>query len=180
MRPIFHLSILALTVCGCSPTAVEERKVVEPTPPQAQAPAKSAPEPGAPKAAPSPSPIIPAAVEKTMPQAMRGQWRVNDLRRAPTAEDCNQTSQTNQNFGKVLNITANGYSVFEEGGRPIEVHARSENRIDATFDTTYADTPTRARRNFALQSGGALAVNDEGDDGRSKVTQYRRCPRSGA
>lgn len=111
----------------------------------------------------------------SMPAALRGQWREDDLGRAPTREDCNQTSSTNRNFGKVLTVREDGYSLFETGGRIMEVHSRTDTMIDATFDTTYADTPTRARRDFALQPGGTLAVNDDDGDGRLSVTQYRRC-----
>lgn len=110
-----------------------------------------------------------------MPEALRGQWRKNDLGRDPTPEDCDQTSQSNTNFGKVLTVTARGYSLFEDGGRIIDVHRRSDRTILATFDTTYADTPTRARRSFALGPQGALTVRDDPDTGRSDVTEYLRC-----
>ena len=42
----------------------------------------------------------------TMPVSLRGQWREDDLAREPTQEDCNQTSDTNRNFGKVLTVRA--------------------------------------------------------------------------
>ena len=115
----------------------------------------------------------------TMPTALRGQWREDDLGRAPTAEDCNQTSQTNRNFGKVLSVRDDGYGLFETGGRIMEVHNRTDSMIDATFDTTYADEPTQARRDFALQPDGTLAVNDDDGDGRMTVTQYRPCRTGG-
>lgn len=114
-----------------------------------------------------------------MPQAMRGQWREDDLGRAPTAEDCNQTSQSNRNFGKVLTVRANGYDLFESGGRIVTVNQRTDIMIDATFDTTYADTPTSARQDFALQTDGTLAVNDDDGDGILSVTQYRPCKGQG-
>ncbi len=110
-----------------------------------------------------------------MPQAVRGQWRENDLGRVPTSEDCNQTSQSNRNFGKVLTINAGGYSAFEDWGRIIEVHNQTGNMIDATFDTTYADTRTSARKDFALQPDGSLTVNNDDGDGRLDVTEYLRC-----
>lgn len=112
----------------------------------------------------------------TMPEAVRGQWRENDLGRDPTREDCDQTSQSNNNFGKVLTINARGYSLFEDGGRIIEIYSRTDDSIDATFDTTYADTPTQARRSFALQSQGRLAVKDVQGDGRLDASEYLRCP----
>ncbi|MXO87011.1 hypothetical protein GRI38_13335 [Altererythrobacter aurantiacus] len=112
---------------------------------------------------------------QTMPNAIRGTWREDNLGRAPTAEDCNQTSTTNRNFGKVLTIREDGYSLFETGGDIIEVHNRTDEMIDATFNTSYGDRPSRARKDFALQPGGTLAVNNDDGDGRLSVTQYRRC-----
>lgn len=116
------------------------------------------------------------AQAQTIPKPLRGQWREDDLGRAPIAEDCQQTSQTNRNFGKILTVRADGYSLFESGGRIIEVHNRTGSMIDATFDTTYADTPTTARKDLALQPGGTLAVNNDDGDGVMDVVQYRRCP----
>ena len=116
------------------------------------------------------------AQAQTIPESLRGQWREDDLGRAPTAEDCRQTSQTNRNFGKVLTVRADGYSLFESGGRIIEVHNRTDSMIDATFDTNYADTSTTARKDLALQPGGTLAVNNDDGDGIMDVVQYRRCP----
>ncbi len=116
------------------------------------------------------------AIRTTMPNRLRGEWRADDLGRAPTREDCNQTSGSNRNFGKVLTISSNGFSLFEQGGRIVDIHTRTDSMIDATFDTTYADTPTTARMDFALQPGGTLAVNDDDGDGTPSVTQYRPCP----
>ena len=112
---------------------------------------------------------------KTMPEALYGDWREDDLKRAPTVEDCNQTAISNNNFGKVMTIRADGYSLFEDGGRIIEVHNRTGETIDATFDTTYADTPTKARRNFVMQQDGSLVVTDL--DGASPTVEYRPCPK---
>ncbi|MDQ3077234.1 MAG: hypothetical protein M3Q83_00150 [Pseudomonadota bacterium] len=112
----------------------------------------------------------------SMPRNLRGAWRADDLERAPTDEDCNQTSSSNRNFGKVLTIRQDGYSLFEEGGRLITVHALSDDMIEATFDTTYADTPTRARLAFKILPGGRLSVTDKDASGRTAATAYRRCP----
>ena len=111
----------------------------------------------------------------TMPTSLRGEWREDDLGRTPTLEDCNQTSPTNRNFGKVLTVRPEGYNLFESAGIIMQIHDRSRNMIDATFDTTYADISTQARREFALRSNGTLLVNDDAD-GRLSVTRYVRCP----
>ncbi|GMN13880.1 hypothetical protein [Altererythrobacter sp. MTPC7] len=116
------------------------------------------------------------SAEDTMPASLRGQWRENDLSRTPTAKDCEQTSDTNRNFGKVLTVRNDGYTLFEQGGRLMEVHNRTDTMIDATFDTTYADTPTQARKDFALQPGGTLAINHDDGDGILNVTEYLPCP----
>ena len=113
---------------------------------------------------------------RTMPAALRGQWREDDLGRDPTEEDCDQTSSTNQNFGKVLTVRADGYSLFEEGGEIAEVHNRSDRMIDATFAVPTPNGTTPRRKDFALQSDDTLAVNDDDGDGRMSVTQYRPCP----
>jgi hemin uptake protein HemP len=116
--------------------------------------------------------------ETTMPAAMRGRWREDDLGHAPTNEDCEQTSTTNDNFGKVLTVRAEGYTLFETGGRIIEVHNRTDTMIDATFDTTPPPAPERitSRKDFALQQDGTLAINHDDADGIMSVTQYRPCP----
>ena len=107
--------------------------------------------------------------------ALHGVWRQADLGGALTAEDCNQTSASNKNFGKVITVRPDGYTLFEDGGRIIEVHNRTDETIDATFDTTYADTPTKARRNFVMQPDGTLVVTDLG--GTSPTVEYRPCPK---
>ncbi len=111
-----------------------------------------------------------------MPASLRGEWREDDLGRTPTLENCDQTSSTNGNFGKVLTVRPEGYNLFESAGTIMQMHDRSRTMIDATFDTTYADTSTQARREFALRSDGTLLVNDDDGDGRLSVTQYVRCP----
>ena len=111
-----------------------------------------------------------------MPLLLRGAWRADDLDRAPTGDDCNQTAASNRNFGKVLTIREDGYNLFEDGGRLITVHARSNDMIDATFDTTYADTPTQAR--IAFTAGPADRLKLTGKDASAQVSAraYRRCP----
>lgn len=168
------LPIMLLASAACSDAIVDP---AEPAPSETSLPVASDGGTGGGTAPPSEAAERPTtAISPTMPAAIRGQWREDDLGRAPTLEDCDQTSSSNRNFGKVLTVRADGYSLFEDGGRIIEVHNRTDTMIDATFDTTYADTPTSARRDFALQPGGSLAVNDDNGDGSLAVTQYRRCP----
>jgi hypothetical protein len=76
----------------------------------------------------------------------------------------------------VLNVNAGGYSLLEDGKRIVNVHSRTDNIIEATFDTTYADTPTRARQKFALKSNGSLAVKTDAGTGRADVSVNLRCP----
>ena len=178
MRVTVSLSVFALLIGGCSPTDEQDRATSDTQPMIPGASANVEPDGETRRTAPVPRPSSnePTASPGTMPEAVRGQWRENDLGRDPTRDDCNQTSQSNNNFGKVLSVNAGGYSLFEDGGRIIDVHSRTDDSIDATFDTTYADTPTRARRSLALQSTGALAVKDDYGDGRSDLTEYLRCP----
>ena len=177
-HPVLIAVPLALAACGSDETVpTDERDEVAPTVSPADQDTSGATD----SAGSEPDDAVEEPAEdevaQTMPRAVRGQWRENDLGRDPTREDCNQTSSTNRNFGKVLTVRADGYSLFESGGRIIEVHNRTDAMIDATFDTTYADTPTTARKDFALQPGGSLAVNDDDGDGRLSVTEYLRCPR---
>lgn len=178
MRLALGVSVIVLVVGGCSPGGGQDRRASDAEQTATEASGAAVPVEDMRRAAPTPSQASQASQTPpgTMPEAVRGQWRENDLGRDPTREDCNQTSQSNRNFGKVLTITAEGYSLFEEGGRIIAVHSRSDESIDATFDTTYADTPTRARRSVALQSKGALAVTDDYGGGRVDLTEYLPCP----
>lgn len=176
MRLTLGLSMISV-VTGCSP-AGEQDPTAASTGPMAAETLTTVGERNKTRravSAPAATSTERTAFASTMPEVMRGQWRENDLGRYPTREDCNQTSQSNSNFGKVLTVSARGYSVFENGGRIIDVHSRTDNMIDATFDTTYADTPTRARENFALQSNGSLAVNSDDGDGQLDVIEYMRC-----
>ena len=153
-------------------------------PPEAPgAPASSDPIPVEPDggmgdgAPPLPEPTPDAAnAPRTMPERLRRSWREDDLGRAPTPADCDQTARTNRNFGRVLTIREDGYSLFEQGGRIIEVDRRSETMIAGTFDTTYADMPTTARTAITFRNDGSLLfVTDEGGDDRI-VRRYLPCP----
>lgn len=174
MRLILSTLIAFAMISGCGPTGDQEIAQTDTSRQVAEVSRSIDSDPAA--DAPAPTSIDRSSSDSTMPQAIRGQWRVNDLGRVPTSEDCNQTSQSNRNFGKVLTVNAGGYSAFEDGGRIIEVHSRTENVIDATFDTTYADTLTSARKEFSLQPNGLLYVNNDDEDARPDATEYLRCP----
>lgn len=178
MRVLLSLSVLVVLVGGCSQTGDPEtsRSGTPELPTGISESGETDAEPGRLAAPPTSAASERAILTRSMPEAVRGQWRENDLARAPLTEDCNQTSQSNKNFGKVLSINADGYTLFEDGGQIIDVHSRTDTMIDATFDTTYADTPTRARRNFTLQPSGSLVVHDDEEDWRHQVTEYVRCP----
>ncbi|GEM_PF-6698598 len=112
-----------------------------------------------------------------IPEAIRGEWREDDLGRAPTGEDCLQTLKTMRNFGKVLSVYPDMFTRFESGGRLEEIHERGDTMIDATFDTTYATgEPTLARKRMALEQNGVLTLESEDAEGHLSVTFYRRCP----
>ena len=113
---------------------------------------------------------------QTMPARLRGDWHKDDLGRAPTAKDCDPRLRGTIDWDRLITVGDGGYSYFETGGRILEVHNRTDTMIDATFDTTYADTPTSERRDFALQPDGTMAVNKDDGDGVMDVTQYIRCP----
>ncbi|EDL49383.1 hypothetical protein [Erythrobacter sp. SD-21] len=117
-----------------------------------------------------------APLAKTMPSAMHGDWHKDDLGRTPTPQDCDPRLRGNIDWDRLITVRDEGYSYFETGGRIMEVHARTDRMIDATFDTTYADTPTSERRDFALQPGGTLVVNADKGNGGMDVTRYIRCP----
>lgn len=129
---------------------------------------------------PAPTPSVSesqnAPLAKTMPSAMHGDWHKDDLGRAPTAQDCDPRLRGTIDWDRLMTVRDEGYSYFETGGRIMEVHARTDRTIDATFDTTYADTPTSERRDFALEGGGTLAVDADNGDGGMDVTRYIRCP----
>ncbi len=168
MRNLISVLALSVAVAGCSPDPAAS------TDPSAEIAAPVAETNVGPQARISAEDET-QTFPKTMPAALHGVWRQDDLGGAPTAEDCNQTSASNKNFGKVMTVRADGYSLFEDGGRIIETHNRTDETIDATFDTTYADTPTKARRNFVMQPAGTLVVTDLG--GTSPTVEYRPCPK---
>ncbi|MBX7513519.1 hypothetical protein K3179_03050 [Qipengyuania sp. GH38] len=111
-----------------------------------------------------------------MPQEMRGIWHKDILGRAPNAEECDPRLRGTIDWDRLITVRDSGYVYFEMSGRIMEVHDRTDTMIDATFDTTYADTPTSERRDFALQGDGTLAINLDDGDGTMQVVQYRRCP----
>lgn len=113
---------------------------------------------------------------QTMPEALRGDWHKADLGRAPTAEDCDPRLRGTIDWDRLITVRDGGYSYFETGGRIMEVHNRTDTMIDATFDTTYADTPTSERRDFALQDDGSMAINLDDGDGTMNVVEYLPCP----
>ena len=118
----------------------------------------------------------PTSQAAAMPPAMMGRWHINNLGRAPKAADCDPERDATRDYDRLITVREGGYGYFETGGRIADVHNRSDRMIDATFDTTYADTPTSERRVFALQPDGSLAVKTVGGDGVMNVTQYFRCP----
>lgn len=166
MRTTFLIAATALGLVGCGNPATKSDD------PIVQDPADDVP--GA--STPAQAETTQATLASTMPEAMFGQWHIDDLGRAPTAEDCDPMKDGMRDYDRLITVRDEGYSYFETGGRITEVHARTDSMIDATFDTTYADTPTSERRDFALQQGGTLAVNRETEEGVMKAFQYRRCP----
>ena len=111
---------------------------------------------------------------KTMPSTMLGRWHIDDLGRPPTTEDCDLSRDGTRDYDRLMTVREAGYGYFETGGRIMEVHARTDEMIDATFDTTYADEPTSARVKFTRRGDGPLAVQDE--SGQLETDLYRPCP----
>ncbi len=107
------------------------------------------------------------------PIALRGTWRETSGA-APTAVLCDNTRASN--MGKVLNIRADSYSYFEEGGRFLEVLDRTPGRIRAVFDTTYADTPTRDELTFAVDPVARTLTVTNHDGETHRTVTYKRCP----
>ena len=58
------------------------------------------------------------------------------------------------------------------------MHERDANGIDATFDTTYADTPTTGRYSLELQNGDdrRLVMREHGADANADPVTYLPCP----
>ncbi|WP_370177583.1 hypothetical protein [Alteriqipengyuania sp.] len=115
----------------------------------------------------------PSAFARTFPTAIRGKWR--ETGGAPvTAEQCD--NYKSENMGKVLHIRADSYSYFETGGRFMTVSDRSEGHIRGVFDTTYADTPSRAELAFRVDPVAKTLTVQNFDAGEQGRTLYRRCP----
>ncbi|MGB3754560.1 MAG: hypothetical protein WA954_11775 [Parerythrobacter sp.] len=107
------------------------------------------------------------------PVALRGTWRETSGA-APTPVLCDNTRASN--MGKVLNIRADSYSYFEEGGRFLEVLDRTPGRIRAVFDTTYADRPTRDELTFAVDPVARTLTVTNHDGETHRTVTYKRCP----
>lgn len=110
----------------------------------------------------------------TIPTALQGKWR-RSTETSVTSAQCVETA--NGNMGLVLTIRPDGFSRFEEGGRLIRVHERESDRLRATFDTTYADTPTQGEFVFETQDNGQTLIERQyGDGAQPGILRYRRCP----
>ena len=151
-----------------------------------EAGANEGPMPGASTTTPVPTPATAPAepapdaigsenrdvLEKSIPVALRGKWRETSGA-APTAAQCQGSSDGN--IGKVLEVRDTGFSIFENGGRLMDVASRSPGSIRATYDTTYADTPTQADITMRVDPvARTLTMMTHGDGGDSRI--YKRCP----
>lgn len=115
-----------------------------------------------------------APLSLTMPAKMQGKWR-RSTEASVTPAQC--VDSASPNMGLILMIRAGGFSRFEDGGRLIQVHERGPNRIRATFDTTYADTPTQGEFGFEAQDNGKTLIERQyGDGAQPGILRYRRCP----
>ena len=157
---------------GSTTTAPTPTTVTDSAPAATATPTTAAPTTAAPTTAPSTTATDTAP--GTIPEAVRGVWRESEAA-SVTAAECDDTNSS-ENMGKVLNIRADGFSNFETGGRLLEVFESDASRIDARYDTTYADTPTEERITFDAQDdGNVLIVRDESRPG---PVRYVRCPAS--
>ena len=112
----------------------------------------------------------------TMPAGIRGKWR-RLTEASVTRAQC--VDSASPNMGLILTIRPDGFSRFEDGGRLIRVHERDSQRIRATFDTTYADTPTQGEFVFEGQDNGQTLIERQyGDDAQPRILRYRRCPQA--
>lgn len=112
----------------------------------------------------------------SMPVGVRGKWR-RSTEASVTAAQC--VDSANTNMGLILTIRSEGFSRFEDGGRLLRVHERDSSKIRATFDTTYADTPTQGEFLFAAQDNGQTLIERQyGDGALPGVLRYRRCPQA--
>lgn len=120
----------------------------------------------------SAAPVTP--VEASFPDIMRDTWRESEGD-SVTADECRTDNEAVENFGRVLTIRADGFGYFETGGLLLEAHERTEVRFEATFDTTYADTPTEDRLVFELGDGSDVLTVTDAADGAT-IGRYVRCP----
>ena len=117
----------------------------------------------------------PSAFERSIPAAIRGKWRLTDGP-APTAARCDETADGN--IGKVLLVRADGFSIFETGGRLEAVADRSPGMIRATYDTTYADEPTTGDITFRVDpvAKTLTMIDNDAPDEPFGTRVYKRCP----
>ena len=112
----------------------------------------------------------------TMPAEIHGKWR-RSTEASVTRAQCVDSASVN--MGLILTIRPDGFSRFEDGGRLIRVHERDSKRIRATFDTTYADTPTQGEFVFEAQDNGQTLIERQfGDGAEPGILRYRRCPQA--
>ena len=174
----FAIPALALVLAACGGSNDGGPSSAEPAETVSETPIPVEPDGGIGDGAAPPSASTSGTLPQTMPEAMRGDWHKNVLGRAPTSEECDPRLRGTVDWDRLITVRENGYGYFELGGRIIEVHNRSASTIDATFDTTYADTPTSERRNFALNRDDTLIINlDDNGDGVVEVAEYLRCPK---
>ncbi len=113
-------------------------------------------------------------LDPTMPDTMRGVWR-QSAAGTVTAADCN--SFTVQNIQRILTVRADGFTIFETGGRLLSVAERGTTRLRGTFDTTYADAPQRNDYLFESSADGQiLTMRLIGENPGTAAIHYRRCP----
>ncbi len=121
--------------------------------------------------------VAPAPLPLVMPDQLRGTWRETDV--SPiTFDDCRIESGFERNFDRVITIRDDGFSLFETGGSLVEVHDVDATQIDATFDTTFADTPTQERLTFEVVEDATVLVRSRADE--PGETRFVRCPQAPA
>lgn len=161
-------------IVGGVPT---DRATATPSPEPATSPS------GSPQPSQSASPTKELRQAQTIPRPLRGKWREvpprepgdTSMQRKVTTAQCDNSDYANA--GKILNIRDTNFGFFEQGGRLLKIHERSDTRIRATFDTTYADTPTQMDYIFDAQDGGtSLVMREYGKGARPGPFLYKRCP----
>lgn len=113
----------------------------------------------------------PPSTSGTIPAALRGTWRESEAG-SVTAAECDDINDAS-NMGRVLEIRADGFSNFEEGGRLLAVYSSDDTSVDALFDTSYAE-PRQDRFTFEAQNGGNVLVVTSAD--LPGPVRYVRCP----